>query len=593
MKTFLKLLLFSLFVNGNLIAQETSDEKYNLDFEILKEKGFKDWSLFGNDSYVILQDSLNQYNGRYSAIIEYKEGKEGFKALSFNIPASYSGKKIKLTGFVKTENVADGYAGLWLRIDPEVGFDNMNNRGIVGTTDWKKYEIELDYNSLVAEKILIGGLLVGKGKMWIDDLTLTIDDKDFKILPKEEKKPVSQETLKKTTNKIVKNMSDISFATDKKLDRSLDKLIKDIGDSKIVSIGEDTHGTSEFYKLREAITKKLIDEKGFNLVILENPYDDIELLTQSLKKEEISSLMKKHLFSIYQTKEMLSFLNWFKSKKDIKFKGCDDSYWVLSSLLKDEILNLNNDSINKLFNCIEEKIVLSVDDYLNKYPNALILPKNNYGLGASIYEDLMKLENILNKENILNDKLKELIFNAKTSYVNFLNMTKNKEIQSRDEVMAKRISYLAKDPNAKIIIWAHNAHISNKIIIGNEIGIMGRDLKNEFKENYYSIGLSSLKGTHSYIENKFINGDHDFSEKLLLNTIKNQPKTSWELIFNELNKKPYYFNTKNLQKEEVIENLKLVGYGKESDLDYYKLNPFVMFDTIFFIETTNGTSPLD
>jgi erythromycin esterase-like protein len=41
--------------------------------------------------------------------------------------------------------------------------------------------------------------------------------------------------------------------------------------------------------------------------------------------------------------------------------------------------------------------------------------------------------------------------------------------------------YLAHNSDSKIIVWAHNAHISNEIITDNEIGIMGRNLKQEFK----------------------------------------------------------------------------------------------------------------
>jgi C-terminal processing protease CtpA/Prc len=66
-----------------------------------------------------------------------------------------------------------------MRIDPSLGFDTMQNRGIVGTTDWTKYEITLPMNPNKTEKIVIGGLLEGKGKMWIDDLKVTIDGKEI------------------------------------------------------------------------------------------------------------------------------------------------------------------------------------------------------------------------------------------------------------------------------------------------------------------------------------------------------------------------------------------------------------------------------
>lgn len=40
-----------------------------------------------------------------------------------------------------------------------------------------------------------------------------------------------------------------------------DPLLKRVGDSRFVLIGEATHGTHEFYRLRAQITKRLITEK--------------------------------------------------------------------------------------------------------------------------------------------------------------------------------------------------------------------------------------------------------------------------------------------------------------------------------------------
>lgn len=47
-----------------------------------------------------------------------------------------------------------------------------------------------------------------------------------------------------------------------------------IGDARIVLLGEATHGTSEFYRMRARITEALIEEKGFNVVALEADWPD-------------------------------------------------------------------------------------------------------------------------------------------------------------------------------------------------------------------------------------------------------------------------------------------------------------------------------
>ncbi|MCH5719662.1 S41 family peptidase [Niabella hibiscisoli] len=94
----------------------------------------------------------------------------------------YAGDSITFSGFIKTENVTDGYAGLWMRIDPYIAFDNMHQRGAKGTTDWTEYRITLPLDPKKTDKIVFGGMLVGKGKMWLDDLKISIDGKDISEL---------------------------------------------------------------------------------------------------------------------------------------------------------------------------------------------------------------------------------------------------------------------------------------------------------------------------------------------------------------------------------------------------------------------------
>src|SRR5215204_2887846 len=54
-----------------------------------------------------------------------------------------------------------------------------------------------------------------------------------------------------------------------------DPLMKGIGDAGYVLLGEASHGTHEFYKARAQITKRLIQEKGFNVIALEADWPDV------------------------------------------------------------------------------------------------------------------------------------------------------------------------------------------------------------------------------------------------------------------------------------------------------------------------------
>ena len=87
-----------------------------------------------------------------------------------------AGKRIRFSGYIKTDGITRGYAGLWWRVDGKSGtlaFDNMNDRGATGTTDWKRYELEL---AVPAEAINInfGAILTGDGAAWFDDWAVEI-----------------------------------------------------------------------------------------------------------------------------------------------------------------------------------------------------------------------------------------------------------------------------------------------------------------------------------------------------------------------------------------------------------------------------------
>jgi protein-L-isoaspartate(D-aspartate) O-methyltransferase len=57
-------------------------------------------------------------------------------------------------------------------------------------------------------------------------------------------------------------------------DADLNPLLERIGDTRIVLIGEASHGTSQFYRMRARITKQLIEQQGFSFVAAEADWPD-------------------------------------------------------------------------------------------------------------------------------------------------------------------------------------------------------------------------------------------------------------------------------------------------------------------------------
>ena len=67
------------------------------------------------------------------------------------------------------------------------------------------------------------------------------------------------------------------------ISKNLDALVVDIGERPVVMLGEASHGTHEFYTWRTAISKRLIQEKGFNFIAVEGDWPDCYKINRYVK----------------------------------------------------------------------------------------------------------------------------------------------------------------------------------------------------------------------------------------------------------------------------------------------------------------------
>ena len=209
MRKALLLTLSLLFLFTSIHAQDEAPA-FNFDFELSKgDKGLPNqWMQWG--SYQLSVDTDTPQSGKKALLIDAGEDGGSFGSVAYKIMPEYGGEKITLEGYMKTENVSDGFAGLLLRVDGDGGplhFDNMQNQGIKGTNDWKKYSITLPLPEQ-ATQIFVAGILVGKGKAWYDNFKVLIDGEDIRGL-----KRVEKEVAKASQDKEYDEGSNFSLGT--------------------------------------------------------------------------------------------------------------------------------------------------------------------------------------------------------------------------------------------------------------------------------------------------------------------------------------------------------------------------------------------
>ncbi|MCW7539240.1 erythromycin esterase family protein [Aquabacterium sp. A7-Y] len=103
----------------------------------------------------------------------------------------------------------------------------------------------------------------------------------------------------------------------------LERLVEQIGDASVVLLGEASHGTHEFYRLRAQITRRLIAVKGFDAVAVEADWPDALRVSRYLQGASDDGNVEAALRGferfprwMWRNAEVVEFLRWLRSHND-------------------------------------------------------------------------------------------------------------------------------------------------------------------------------------------------------------------------------------------------------------------------------------
>ena len=102
-----------------------------------------------------------------------------------------------------------------------------------------------------------------------------------------------------------------------------DVLLEMVGNRRFVLLGEASHGTHEFYRERARITKRLIEEKGFNAVAVEADWPDAYrvnryVMGQSSDADADAALADFQRFPawMWRNRDIVGFVEWLRARND-------------------------------------------------------------------------------------------------------------------------------------------------------------------------------------------------------------------------------------------------------------------------------------
>ncbi|MBF9252517.1 erythromycin esterase family protein [Pontibacter sp. 172403-2] len=93
-------------------------------------------------------------------------------------------------------------------------------------------------------------------------------------------------------------------------EKDLDVLIEEIGNARVVMLGEGSHGTSEYYTWRTAISRRLIEEKGFNFISVEGDWPECYALNRLIKGYQNAGSKIADVLQVYRRWPTWMWANW-------------------------------------------------------------------------------------------------------------------------------------------------------------------------------------------------------------------------------------------------------------------------------------------
>jgi erythromycin esterase len=305
-----------------------------------KNLQFEQWDLAGAEGYRARGD-CEVRPGRCVLRLESLEGAatpgRGFIPLTQSVPAStLAGHGLRLSGWIRTRDV-HGWAGLWMRVDapgrPPVAFDNMEDRGPRGTSEWRRFELLLPV-APGASAVFFGVLLAGTGTAWFDDLELEVD-RSVRAAPLPEvvspPRPTASQALAadaalalapagipavrsawrddvRRRSRAIRSLFSDDFA-------DLRFLKPILAGRRLVMLGETSHGVAEFNWLKARLIRFLHRELGFDVVAFESSMSACHVANGLVGRAAPEEVMRACLHSVWQTTETRGLFEYLDAER--------------------------------------------------------------------------------------------------------------------------------------------------------------------------------------------------------------------------------------------------------------------------------------
>lgn len=404
-----------------------------------------------------------------------------------------------------------------------------------------------------------------------------------------------------------------TFATPE--DANLEPLLRRIGNARVVLIGEASHGTSEFYRVRARITQFLIETKGFRIVAAEADWPDAARFDNYVRHRDVPpsewTAFARFPTWMWRNEETRGFVDWLHQRN--------------SAMSYDDRAAFYGLDLYSLYTSVR-----AVIDYLDTVdPDLAATARQRYGCLTPWEADpaaygRAALRGTYHKcEQAVTHMLVELL-QQRQAYAfrdgeRFFDASQNARLVANAEqyyrVMyyGSRASWNLRDshmfdtlknvlehhgPSSKAVVWAHNSHVGNAT--ATEMGRRGEHnigqlCREHFGMACYTIGFGTNDGT--------VAAATGWDEPMQVMRVWPAHPQSYERLFHMTNAPGLLLPLTGSDTIEVRDKLmkprleRAIGviYRPESELasHYFEAVLPNQFDEYIWIDRTSAVKPFD
>lgn len=403
-----------------------------------------------------------------------------------------------------------------------------------------------------------------------------------------------------------------TFAALEELD--LAPLLSRIGEARVVLIGEATHGTSEFYRMRARITRELIETMGFGIVAAEADWPDAARIDhytrhQATPPSEWTAFARFPTW-MWRNQEMREFVDWLHAR------NASEPAERRAALYGLDLYSLYT-SVRAVIAYLEtvdhELAAIARERYGCLTPweadpaayGRAALKGAYHKCEAPVTHMLVEL--LLRRQEF---ELKDgerffdaaqnarLVANAER-YYRVMYYGSRASWNLRDQHMFETLKNVLEHhgPQSKAVVWAHNSHVGNAA--ATEMGRRGEHnigqlCRQHFGTDCYIIGFGTNTGT--------VAAASGWDEPMRVMTVPPAHPQSYERLFHMANAPGLTLALRDGGRDEIREKLikprleRAIGviYRPESELasHYFEAVLPQQFDEYVWIDETSAVAPL-